>query len=104
MAFVEAKVLSVMTDWLTPMHDKSLPSLNIWQKLLKLLRIIRVDDQSKLLESGIGRAVMYLYEHPKEQRNNKEMAAKINLTWSRPIFSKSSNYRDYNKEDRNARN
>merc|ERR1712215_324113 len=95
----EANLLSVMTDWLAPMPDKGLPHVHMRTAFLNLLQELRIEDSSRLKESGIGKAVMYLYRHPKETRNNKELAGHIINDWARPIFHKEANFLHMSKED-----
>lgn len=39
-AFLDAGVLNVITDWLTPLPDRSLPTLQVRDTMIKLLTVV----------------------------------------------------------------
>uniref|UniRef100_A0A1I7WIS6 TFIIS N-terminal domain-containing protein n=1 Tax=Heterorhabditis bacteriophora TaxID=37862 RepID=A0A1I7WIS6_HETBA len=85
-AMIDGGMMSAVSEWLAPLPDKSLPALEIRTELLKILQGFGRLEQSILKQSGLGKAVMLLYKHPRETKSNKEMAAKLIREWARPIF------------------
>nr|CDJ82443.1 IWS1 domain containing protein [Haemonchus contortus] len=99
-AMIDGGMMSAVSEWLAPLPDKSLPALEIRTELLKILSGFGNLDQGVLKQSGLGRAVMLLYKHPRETKENKALAAQIIREWSRPIFQLDTDFRSVSREER----
>lgn len=102
-ALLDAGILSVITDWLTPLPDRSLPNIKVREVMLTVLQDFHINDTERLKASGIGKAVMYLFKHPKETKDNKLRAHKLIQMWSRPIFNNETDFHSISREEREQR-
>jgi transcription factor SPN1 len=102
-AFLDAGILGVITDWLTPLPDRNLPNIKVRETMLSILHNFNITDTERLKSSGIGKAVMYLSKHPKESKENRAKAKSLISKWSRYIFSLDSDFHSISKEEREQR-
>ena len=51
----------------------------------------------------MGKAVMFLFKHPKEVKENKKKLEILINNWSRPIFNLDGIFKQLTKEDRQER-
>ncbi|KAL3989663.1 TFIIS helical bundle-like domain family protein [Acanthocheilonema viteae] len=99
-AVIDNGMMNVISEWLAPLPDKSLPALEIRTDLLKILQDFNRLEPGTLKQSGLGRAVMLLYKHPRETKENKALAARLISDWARPIFQLDTDFRSMTKDER----
>lgn len=45
--FIDSGVMSAITEWISPLPDKSLPALRIREELLRILQEVRLQNQNR---------------------------------------------------------
>jgi transcription factor SPN1 len=97
---IELGVLGAIAEWLAPLPDRSLPNVSIREFMIETLRDFGEINADYLKSSGIGKAVMFLYKHSKETKENKQRLERLINDWSRPIFNLDGNFKQLSKEER----
>jgi transcription factor SPN1 len=102
-AMIELGMLGAIAEWLAPLPDRSLPNIKLREELINGLQDFGEINTDYLKSSGIGKAVMFLFKHPKEVKSNKRKLEKLINNWSRPIFSLDGTFKQLTREERLAR-
>ncbi|KAH9618522.1 hypothetical protein KSS87_008778 [Heliosperma pusillum] len=102
--FLDHGVLTLLKNWLEPLPDGSLPSINIREAILRILTDFPIDlDQydrrEQLKKSGLGKVIMFLSRSDEETTSNRKLAKELVDKWSRPIFNKSTRFEDMRNHD-----
>ncbi|GBB92493.1 hypothetical protein RclHR1_20130001 [Rhizophagus clarus] len=90
---LEHHILDAIKLWLEPLPDRSLPSHNIQEDLLKSLNDFNITTDH-LLSSKVGRIVYFYTKSPRININIQRQAQQLVDKWAGPINGESSNYRE----------
>ncbi|XP_011402722.1 PREDICTED: protein IWS1 homolog [Amphimedon queenslandica] len=102
-ALIECGICSALADWLKPLPDHSLPHQKIRENILDALKLFPLLDGHILKTSGLGKAIMLLYRHPKEIKKNREKAGKLINKWARPVFGLTDDFKGLSRDEREER-
>jgi transcription factor SPN1 len=89
---LEQNILECVKFWLEPLSDGSLPSLDIQQQLLDVMKIMPVETHH-LRSSLIGRVLMFYTKCERVQPDVKRKCEVLIRRWMRPILGKSADHR-----------
>ncbi|KAJ2369059.1 Transcription factor iws1 [Coemansia sp. RSA 2610] len=92
-AFLENNIVDSIRLWLEPLDDGSLPSLDIQNAMLTILKRLPI-RRDHLRESGIGKIILFMSKCPRIPETNRRTCEQFIQQWSRMILRLSSDYRD----------
>ncbi|KAJ7227307.1 transcription factor iws1 [Mycena pura] len=93
-SMMDNNLFEAVKKWLEPLHDKSLPSLNIQREFFPLLKKMEFIDTAVLKESGLGKIVLFYTKCKRVTPEIMRLARELVDTWSRPIIKRSASFRD----------
>jgi transcription factor SPN1 len=83
---LDHEVLSLMRQWLEPLADGSLPSLDIRRSFVDALFKLPITSDH-LRESRIGRVIMFMYKCEKELPELRKKCGDLIGLWTRPFLN-----------------
>lgn len=94
-----SQMMNVLRQWIEPLPDGSLPSLDVRTVILRALTRMPIDSEldeirMQLKQSGLGKIVLFLYKSEEEIPSNRKLAQSLVERWMRPIFRLSNQYQD----------
>ncbi|CAO3629922.1 unnamed protein product [Mucor hiemalis] len=92
-AILDNGLLDSIRQWLEPLPDRSLPSLDIQSEMLDILDRLPIAGDH-LRESGVGKIVYFYTKSPRIEATMRRKADQLVAKWSRLVIKRGENYKE----------